>query len=96
MKALILDQVVVDVKESDFEVHPSMTWVDCDGNVKVGDSYADGVFTSNEPTEEEIAERQAAEEAKRLAKAAGYQKLLDLGLTQEEATALTGYIPPSE
>ena len=29
-------------------------------------------------------------------KASGNQKLLDLGLTQAEATALTGYIPPSE
>ena len=29
-------------------------------------------------------------------KASGNQKLLDLGLTQEEATALTGYTPPSE
>ena len=26
----------------------------------------------------------------------GNQKLLDLGLTQEEATALTGYTPPTE
>ena len=26
----------------------------------------------------------------------GNQKLLDLGLTQEEATALTGYTPPEE
>jgi len=28
--------------------------------------------------------------------ASGNQKLLDLGLTQAEATALTGYIPPVE
>jgi len=28
------------------------------------------------------------------AKASGNQKLLDLGLTQAEATALTGYTPP--
>ena len=28
--------------------------------------------------------------------ASGNQKLLDLGLTQAEATALTGYTPPSE
>ena len=28
--------------------------------------------------------------------ATGNQKLLDLGLTQAEATALTGYTPPSE
>jgi len=37
-----------------------------------------------------------AEVAKATAKASGNQKLLDLGLTQEEATALTGYIPPVE
>jgi len=29
-------------------------------------------------------------------KSSGNQKLLDLGLTQAEATALTGYTPPSE
>jgi hypothetical protein len=29
-------------------------------------------------------------------KVSGNQKLLDLGLTQAEATALTGYTPPSE
>jgi len=28
--------------------------------------------------------------------ASGNTKLLDLGLTQEEATALTGYVPPAE
>ena len=36
------------------------------------------------------------ETAKANAKASGNQKLLDLGLTQAEATALTGYIPPVE
>ena len=41
------------------------------------------------------AERQA-EQAKETAQASGNQKLLDLGLTQAEATALTGYTPPSE
>ena len=35
-------------------------------------------------------------QAKENAKASGNQKLLDLGLTQAEATALTGYTPPSE
>jgi hypothetical protein len=46
-----------------------------------------------------LAEQQA-KEAKETAdatnKASGNQKLLDLGLTQAEATALTGYTPPSE
>ena len=36
------------------------------------------------------------ETAKENAKVSGNQKLLDLGLTQAEATALTGYTPPSE
>ena len=35
-------------------------------------------------------------QAKIDAKASGNQKLLDLGLTQAEATALTGYTPPTE
>jgi len=35
-----------------------------------------------------------AEENKEADQASGNQKLLDLGLTQAEATALTGYTPP--
>ena len=45
------------------------------------------------------AEKQAIETAKQADatnKANGNQKLLDLGLTQAEATALTGYTPPVE
>ena len=46
-------------------------------------------------TEMETAE--VNEEAQKATdKANGNQKLLDLGLTQAEATALTGYTPPSE
>jgi len=43
------------------------------------------------------AKRQAEETAKQADatnKASGNQKLLDLGLSQAEATALTGYTPP--
>ena len=40
------------------------------------------------PTEEE------EKTAKENAKVSGNQKLLDLGLTQAEATAMTGYTPP--
>jgi len=50
---------------------------------------------------EEVANQAEAEmvnaiQAKEDAKVSGNQKLLDLGLTQAEATALTGYTPPSE
>jgi len=41
-------------------------------------------------------EREAEAAATAAAKAAGNQKLLDLGLTQAEATALTGYAPNPE
>jgi len=35
-------------------------------------------------------------QAEKDAQVSGNQKLLDLGLTQAEATALTGYTPPTE
>jgi len=37
---------------------------------------------------------ETAKQAKATAQASGNQKLLDLGLSQAEATALTGYTPP--
>jgi hypothetical protein len=46
--------------------------------------------------EAEIQAKEAEETAKATAQVSGNQKLLDLGLSQAEATALTGYTPPSE
>lgn len=96
MRALILDGKVIDVQEVEFEVHESMTWVDCDVSVKLNDSYDGTSFTSNELTQQQIDEIVSLEQSKASAAAAGNQKLLDLGLTQAEATALTGYTPPTE
>ena len=42
----------------------------------------------------EIQAEETAKQADATNKANGNQKLLDLGLTQAEATALTGYTPP--
>ena len=42
------------------------------------------------------AEIETAKQAKLDAQVSGNQKLLDLGLSQAEATALTGYTPPTE
>ena len=50
MKALILDGKVVDISETEFEVHSSMSWVDCDDKVKHGWSYDGSTFTTNEVT----------------------------------------------
>ncbi|QLF88165.1 hypothetical protein Eyrgjafa_gp_19 [Pelagibacter phage Eyrgjafa EXVC018P] len=54
--------------------------------------------SKTKPTEAEInakiQEMEDADTSKVNAKVSGNQKLLDLGLTQSEATALTGYTPP--
>ena len=93
MKALIFENKVVDVQENEFEVAPTMTWVDCDNTIKAGFSYDGSTFTSNEPTAEEIQAIVDTAQASITAKASGNTKLLGLGLTQAEATALTGYTP---
>ena len=75
---------------------------------KVSPENPEGILVDLTPEEEaqyqaDITDRAttvAAEEAaatqKATDQAAGNQKLLDLGLTQAEATALTGYTPPEE
>ena len=42
------------------------------------------------------AEEKAIEDKRKADAKSGNQKFLDMGLTQAEATALTGYIPPEE
>jgi hypothetical protein len=93
MRALLdSENKVIDIKETDFPVHSSCTWMDCDDTVKIGFQYDGTNFTDPTiPTAEEL----EIIEAEKATKASGNQKLLDLGLTQEEATALTGYKPPS-
>jgi hypothetical protein len=46
MKALILNNKVVDVQVTEFPVHNSMTWVDCGDEVKIGFTHSGGVFTA--------------------------------------------------
>jgi len=92
-KALILNDKVVDICDTTFEVHSSLTWVDCNDTVKVGFTYDGKTFKSNELTTEELATLKAEHDALKAAKVSGNDKLLKLGLTQEEATALTGYRP---
>lgn len=92
-KALILDNKVVDICDATFEVHSGLTWVDCEDSVKTGYSYDGSTFTSDEPTADELATLQTEREAFIATKTSGNNKLLALGLTQEEATALTGYKP---
>ena len=50
MKALVLDGKVVDVNKTEFEVHSSMSWVDCDDKVRMGWTYDGKTFKTNEVT----------------------------------------------
>ena len=77
------------------ELYPSVTSnigdisYDDDRNVVTVDETA----IANKITEMDLA-RETEKQAIETNKANGNQKLLDLGLTQAEATALTGYTPP--
>ena len=50
MKALILNNKVVDIVEQEFPVHSSLTWVDCDDTVRTGDDYNGSSFSRREIT----------------------------------------------
>ena len=59
----------------------------------------DNIEELNSLTAEDNARKEtqlAEDNLKKSNQASGNQKLLDLGLSQAEATALTGYTPPSE
>lgn len=61
------------------------------------DLTAEEIAQKEQEAIQEQAEQQARQtevNQKAIDKANGNQKLLDLGLTQAEATALTGYTPP--
>jgi len=78
-------------------------------SIQTGTDEIDTAIFSNNPddfgitwaeVETKATELQTAADGAKSQKATdqanGNQKLLDLGLTQAEATALTGYVPPSE
>ena len=91
MKALIFENKVVDVQATEFEVAPTMSWVDCDDTVKIGFSYDGSTFTSNKPTAEEIATFEAEQQAQEDLKASAKAKLIaGEKLTEEEANVLVG------
>jgi|TARA_Y100000289_G_C3899491_1_gene138405 hypothetical protein len=86
MKALIFENKVVDVQENEFEVVPTMTWIDCDNTVQIGYGYDGSNFIPFEDDEQAVNEIKAKEE-KALS---GKQKLKDLGLDDDEINALMG------
>ena len=44
MKALILNNQVVELSETEFEVAPTLQWVDCDNTITIEHTYENGNF----------------------------------------------------
>jgi hypothetical protein len=78
---------VLITKKSD-ELKDSIEWLN--GTAEISETDINAKKAEIETTETNKAT------AKATAQASGNTKLLDLGLSQAEATALTGYAPPSE
>ena len=77
------------------EINPNANFIVTDNNIN-SIEWIETEAISVADIETKIAEMPTAEEektAKATAQASGNTKLLDLGLTQAEATALTGYTP---
>ena len=89
MKALILNNSVVQVEETEFEVHESLTWVDCNDQVQPGWTYDGSTFTSDAATSEQIAAGKLQElrkERNRLLADTDYLALSDQTLSSEMST----------
>jgi len=52
-KALILDNQVVDVVDTEFDVAATMTWMDCTDDCKAGWTVVSGVITAPDATPEQ-------------------------------------------
>ena len=82
-----------------YNLYPSVKRINEDDNgvLTALDINNEEVSINESNVETEATSLQTAEDnketAKATAKTSGNTKLLDLGLTQEEATALTGYTP---
>lgn len=90
MKALILDGKVLELSETEFEVHSSFTWVDATSDAEVGGTYVDGVFgpLDARTDSEKLSERWdyiRSERNKKL-RATDYLALSDQTLSSDMAT----------
>jgi hypothetical protein len=96
----------VNIKETKAEADAIVEKIKATGNTKVfaietPDAKKEEDYMTVDFINKTVSYNQTAKDAevnaiqnKENAKASGNQKLLDLGLTQAEATALTGYTPP--
>ena len=86
------------IEKAILEINPNSNFIVTDNNIN-SIEWIETEAISVADIETKIAEMPTAEEiktAKATAQASGNTKLLALGLSQEEATALTGYTPSED
>ena len=86
------------IEKAILEINPNANFIVTDNNIN-SIEWIETEAISVADIETKIAEMPTAEEiktAKATAHASGNTKLLALGLSQEEATALTGYTPSED
>ena len=85
-----------------YNLYPNVKMIDesNNGSITAYDENREVVSIDMSAVDTKATELQSAEDVKETQKTndkvSGNQKLLDLGLSQAEATALTGYTPPVE
>jgi hypothetical protein len=87
---------MADISKAIIAINPNASFSMQDASDYNSIDWEDTAVISEADINAKIAEMPTEEEeitAKATAKASGNTKLLDLGLTQAEATALTGYTP---
>lgn len=83
MKALILENNVVQISENEFEVHETLQWVDANPNVNVGWKYIDGQFIApQKPTQQQLIDACKLEAKAKIAKT-DWAVLPDVGLVNQ-------------
>ena len=89
---------MADISKAIIAINPNASFSMQDASDYNSIDWEDTPVISEADINSKITELNASEvdekQAKIDAKVSGNQKLLDLGLTQAEATALTGYTPP--
>ena len=94
MKALILNNKVVDLNEHTFDVAPPLHWVDAPNETTIGDLYENGQIKIIRISDEEKAEKQLRwlrKERDKLLRASDWTQYNDVTLDSDKKTEWVTY-----
>ena len=94
MKALILNNTVVDLNENIFDVAPPLNWVDAPNGTRIGDVYENNAIKFIRISDEEKTERQLRwlrKERDKLLRASDWTQYNDVTLDSDKKTEWATY-----